>query len=89
MPPDAADSELTAIPNVGRAVAGKPRALDITSADDLRRRDAEERFERVCARDGRRRDPCLLDTFVAAVDWADGAPRNRGGSTRARKARGG
>ena len=24
--------------------------------------------------DGQRHDPCLLDTFVAAVDYANGAP---------------
>ena len=24
--------------------------------------------------DGRREDPCLLDTFYAAVDYADGGP---------------
>ena len=74
MPADAAMSALTAIPNVGPAVARKLRSLDIESVDDLRGVDAGELFERLCAIDGRRHDPCLLDTFTAAVAYADGGP---------------
>jgi hypothetical protein len=88
MPP-AADI-LTAIPNVGPASGRKLRAIDVTSADDLRGRDPEELFERLCALDGRRHDPCLLDTFVAAVDYANGAPaRPWWEYSRERKARAG
>jgi Pathogenicity locus len=64
---------LTALPNVGPAVARKLRRLGVAGPEDLRGRDAEELFERLCALDGRRHDPCLLDTFTAAVDVADGA----------------
>jgi hypothetical protein len=67
-------SELTAIPNVGPAIARKLERLKIHGADDLRGRDPHELFERLCALDGRRHDPCLLDTFVAAVAYADGGP---------------
>jgi hypothetical protein len=67
-------SELTKIPNVGPKVAAKLRRLGIESPDDLRGRDGEDLFERLCAMDGRRHDPCLLDTFNAAVDFAGGAP---------------
>jgi hypothetical protein len=67
-------SELQTIPNVGPAVARKLERLDIARVDDLRGRDAEELFERLCALDAQRHDPCLLDTFVAAVDYANGAP---------------
>jgi Pathogenicity locus len=75
MPPTAAaPSALTAIPNVGPAVARKLAALDIAGVDDLRGRDPQELFERLCAMEGRRHDPCLLDTFTAAVAYADGGP---------------
>ncbi|CAN5207754.1 hypothetical protein BH20ACT16_BH20ACT16_12540 [soil metagenome] len=67
-------SDLQAIPNVGPAVARKLARLDIETVADLRGRDGEELFKRLCALDGRRHDPCLLDTFVAAVDYANGAP---------------
>jgi len=66
--------ELQEIPNIGPAVARKLERLDIASVEDLRGRDGEELFERLCALDARRHDPCLLDTFVAAVDYANGAP---------------
>ena len=66
--------ELTAIPNVGPAVARYLRRVDIAELSDLRGRDPYELFERLCAIDGRRHDPCLLDTFHAAVDVADGKP---------------
>jgi hypothetical protein len=67
-------SKLTEIPNIGPAVARKLERLDVCGLDDLRGRDPEELFERLCALDGRRHDPCLLDTFVAAVAYADGGP---------------
>jgi hypothetical protein len=66
-------SELQTIPNVGPAIAHKLQRLDIASVEDLRGRDGEDLFERLCTLDGRRHDPCLLDTFVAAVDYAGGA----------------
>ncbi len=67
-------NKLTSIPNVGPAVAEKLVRLGIARPDDLRDRDAEELFERLCALDGRRHDPCLLDTFVAAVAYVHGGP---------------
>jgi hypothetical protein len=67
-------STLTEIPNVGPAIARKLERIDVRGLDDLRGRDPEELFERLCALDGRRHDPCLLDTLVAAVAYADGGP---------------
>ena len=67
-------SDLQTIPNVGPAVARKLERLDVHSAGDLRGRDPHELFERLCTLDGQRHDPCLLDTFVAAVSYADGGP---------------
>ena len=72
MPADTAPPALTAIPNVGPAIARKLLRLDIRGVEDLRGRDPDELFERLCAMDGRRHDPCLLDTFTAAVAYADG-----------------
>ena len=66
--------ELTELPNVGPKIAAKLRRLGIESTDDLRGGDGEDLFERLCAMHGQRFDPCLLDTFVAAVDFANGAP---------------
>jgi hypothetical protein len=65
---------LTSIPNVGPAVARMLERLGIESLDDLSGRDPQELFDRLCALDGRPHDPCLLDTFVAVVTYADGGP---------------
>jgi hypothetical protein len=67
-------SPLTSIPNVGPAVARMLERLGIESLDDLAGRDPQELFDRLCALDGRPHDPCLLDTFVAVVTYADGGP---------------
>jgi Pathogenicity locus len=67
-------SELTSIPNVGPKVARKLERLGVSRPADLRGRDPEELFERLCALDDRRHDPCLLDTFVAAISYANGDP---------------
>ena len=57
-------SNLTEIPNIGPAIARKLERLDVAALDDLRGRDPHELFERLCALDGRRHDPCLLPRFV-------------------------
>jgi hypothetical protein len=67
-------AELTDMPNIGPKIAAKLRRLDVETPEDLQGRDGEDLFERLCAMDGRRHDPCLLDTFVAAVEYANGAP---------------
>ena len=67
-------SELQKIPNVGPAIARMLGRLGIATVEDLRGQDGEELFERLCALDGRRHDPCLLDTFMAVVDFAEGGP---------------
>jgi hypothetical protein len=67
-------SDLTSIPNVGPAVARKLERLGIAHPDDLRGRDGDELFEQLCVLDGQRHDPCLLDTFVAAVAFVGGGP---------------
>jgi hypothetical protein len=66
--------ELTSIPNIGPKLAAKLRRLGIDAPGDLRGRDAEDLYERLGALEGRRADPCVLDTFHAAVDYANGGP---------------
>jgi hypothetical protein len=68
------ENALRALPNIGPAIAKKLLRLGIEQPADLRGQDPEQLFRRLCDLDGRRHDPCLLDTFVAAVDHANGAP---------------
>jgi pathogenicity locus Cdd1 protein len=68
------ENDLRALPNIGQAIARTLMRLGIERPDDLRGQTAEQLYRRLCEMDGRRHDPCLLDTFVAAVDYANGAP---------------
>ncbi len=60
--------------NVGPAVERMLGRLGVTAPAQLAGQDPYDLFERLCAVDGRRHDPCLLDTFMSAVDQADGKP---------------
>ena len=68
------ENDLRALPNIGPAVAKMLMRLGINRQDDLRGKTGHELYRRLCELDGRTHDPCLLDTFVAAVDHANGAP---------------
>ncbi|MEP6954678.1 MAG: helix-hairpin-helix domain-containing protein [Solirubrobacteraceae bacterium] len=81
-------TELTQMPNVGPAVARKLERLGISRPEDLRGRDGAQLFAELCAQDGRGHDPCLLDTFVAAVAYVnEGDDRPWWEFSRERKAR--
>ncbi|WP_405067850.1 helix-hairpin-helix domain-containing protein [Kribbella sp. NBC_01510] len=74
MPPTPTTSDLTTLMNVGRAVAGYLRRADITEVRQLAGRDPVDIYDTICTVDGRRHDPCLLDTIMSAVDQANGNP---------------
>jgi hypothetical protein len=65
---------LTDLPNVGPATAADLRLLGIARPADLRGRDPQRLYERLCALTGQRHDPCVLDVFTAVVDFMAGAP---------------
>ena len=68
-------ARLEDIPNVGPAVAGDLRKLGINEPDDLVGRDPYAMYDDLCRLTGQRHDPCLLDTFIAAVRYMEGAPK--------------
>jgi Pathogenicity locus len=79
---------LQSVPNIGPAVAAKLERIGIARPEQLRGRDAEELYDLVSEQEGRRGDPCLLDTFVAAVAYAEtGDARPWWEFSRERKAR--
>jgi hypothetical protein len=63
------------IPNVGPSVAGDLRQLGITIPGDLAGRDPYAMYDDLCRITGQRHDPCLLDTFIAAVRFMEGEPK--------------
>lgn len=63
--------QLTDIPNIGPSLADDLRALGIERAVQLRGKDPVELYLRLCRLTQARQDPCVLDTFMAAVAFAD------------------
>ena len=63
------------IPNIGPAIAADLRQLGITSPTELPGRDPYAMYEDLCQLTGQRHDPCLLDTFIAAVRFMEGEPK--------------
>jgi hypothetical protein len=68
-------ARLEDIPNVGPAVAADLRRLGITSPEALPGRDPYALYDELCRLTGERHDPCLLDTFIAAVRYMEGGPK--------------
>ena len=68
-------ASLEDIPNVGPAVAADLRQLGIKSPGELSGRDPYALYDDLCRLTGQRHDPCLLDTFIAAVRFMAGEPK--------------
>ena len=64
---------LEQLPNIGPAMAADLRALGIVRPRELAQRDAFALYRALCAHHGRRQDPCVLDTLMAATDFMRGA----------------
>ena len=79
---------LTTIPNVGPKVAARLRQVGIEEPADLRGRDPDELFERMCVREGRALDPCCSTRSWRRSRTPTVSPPGRGGSSRASGSRG-
>lgn len=62
------------IPNVGPAMARDFCALGLESPNDLKKSDPLVLYQKLSAIHGVRQDPCVLDTFMAVIDFMNGAP---------------
>ncbi len=65
---------LVDIPNIGPSIAGDLRALGITEPRQLVGRDPYAMYEHSNRIAGVRQDPCLIDCFISAVRFMEGAP---------------
>lgn len=64
----------TDIPNIGPAMAADFALLGLRTPQQLAQREPLQLYEALCRKTGVRQDPCVLDTFMAAVDFMRGAP---------------
>lgn len=62
------------IPNVGKRVANDFRRLGITKPLQLKNKDPFLLYKKLAKIDGVTHDPCLLDVFMSAVSYVNGAP---------------
>ena len=67
-------TKLEDLPNIGPAMAADLRLLGIREPAQLRGQDGFELYRRLCGVTGMRQDPCVIDVFLAAVDFMNGAP---------------
>ena len=64
---------LEQLPNIGPSLAANLRQIGILWPRELRGRDAFVLYQKLNAATGARNDPCVLDTFMAAIDFMNGA----------------
>lgn len=64
--------KFTDIPNVGPRIARDFATLGMKQPTDLCNRDAFAMYAALCQKTKTRHDPCVLDTFMAVVDFMNG-----------------
>ena len=64
---------LEQLPNIGPSLAADLRRLGIDHPQQLVGQDAFRLYRELCTLTGKRQDPCVLDTFMAATDFMRGA----------------
>ena len=62
------------IPNIGPAMTKDFLFLGLKTPQDLKHWDPLKLYQTLCEKTGQRHDPCVLDTFMAAIDFMNGAP---------------
>lgn len=64
--------KLTDIPNIGIAVSKDLESIGVKKPLDLKGKNAFKLYDVLCKKQGVKIDPCMLDTLMAAVDFANG-----------------
>lgn len=65
-------SELTDLPNIGKAIAGDLRTIGISHPQELVGKDAYQLHDKLCRVTGENHDPCVIDVFLAVIDFMEG-----------------
>lgn len=65
--------DLEQLPNIGPTLAADLRRVGVVHPSELTDRDAFALYRALCELTGKRQDPCVLDTFLAATDFMRGA----------------
>jgi len=65
-------TELTDLPNIGKAIAGDLRTIGITHPQDLIGKNAYDLHSELKRVTGEQHDPCVIDVFLAVIDFMEG-----------------
>ena len=65
-------SQLEALPNIGPAMANDLRLLGIQHPQQLIGKNAYQMHRELCKRTNTKHDPCVIDIFLAVVDFMEG-----------------
>lgn len=65
-------AELEDLPNIGPAIAADLKLIGIHHPGELKGKDPYQLYASLCRKTGTRHDPCVLDVFLAAVDFMEG-----------------
>lgn len=66
--------ELHKIPNVGPATVRYLNSVGVHTPFELVGQNPYSMFDELCRISGKQFDPCLLDVFISAVKFMEGAP---------------
>ena len=68
---------LSDIPNIGPAISRKLELINIQQPDELIGKDPYQMYDALCCITGKRMDHCIIDVFIAAVAFMEGAPAQK------------
>jgi hypothetical protein len=69
--------KLRDIPNVGEAIEKELALLGISEPVELIGSDPYQMYRDLCKITSRRQDPCVIDVFISAVRYMEGAPAKK------------
>lgn len=65
-------TKLEELPNIGRVISKYINLIGIETPQMLIGQNPYDLYEKLCEKTGKKFDPCLLDTFIAAVHFMEG-----------------
>ena len=65
-------TKLGAIPNIGKSIAKDLNLIGIKHPKQLVGKSPFEMYDKLCDKIGKRVDHCVIDVFMAAVDFMEG-----------------
>jgi hypothetical protein len=66
-------SRLDELPNIGKAIADDLYLIGIDHPKKLIGKKPFELYEELCTNSGKRHDPCIIDVFMSAIHFMEGA----------------